>query len=157
MISVCGFENLGFLAYRLERASEPKGSRARMIVCKKEGRCYLRLRNSFVPSISVMYSKPASMSCVASLMFVAVLHVHWSVCSRNSACSMLMYIIVLLMFLCPKKYLTCMMSLVLWYSIVAFQCRKVWKDIFSILGFCSFWLAIFLCCVNIVLRLSVSV
>jgi hypothetical protein len=38
---------------------------------------------------------------------------------------MFMYIIVLLMFLCPSIFLTWIMSLVLWYSIVAFQCRNV--------------------------------
>lgn len=39
---------------------------------------YLRFRNSFSPSISVMYVNPASISCVASLMLVAVLHVYSS-------------------------------------------------------------------------------
>lgn len=34
---------------------------------------YFRFLNSIVPSISVMYSKPFSISCVASFMFVAVL------------------------------------------------------------------------------------
>ena len=37
---------------------------------------YLRFLNSFSPSISVMYSNPTSMSCLASLVFVAVLQVH---------------------------------------------------------------------------------
>jgi hypothetical protein len=45
---------------------------------KKGEFCYLRFLNSFVPSISVTYSKPASISDVASLMFVADLHVHSS-------------------------------------------------------------------------------
>ena len=31
------------------------------------------------------------------------------------------------MSLCPNMVLTWMMSLVLWYSIVAFQCLRVWK------------------------------
>jgi hypothetical protein len=49
------------------------------------------------------------------------------------------------MFLCPKTCFTCMMSLVLWYSIVPFQCLNVWNDIFSILGLWSFWLACLRC------------
>ena len=39
---------------------------------------YLRFLNSFVPSISVIYSKPASISAVDSLMLLADLHVHSS-------------------------------------------------------------------------------
>ena len=70
---------------------------------------------------------------------------------------MLMYIMVLLMFLCPSMFFTWMMSLVLWYSIVAFQCRKVWKDIFCILGFCSFWAVAFRCVSNDVLSPFMSV
>ena len=107
----------------------------------------MRFLNSLYPSISVMYSNPLSTSCLASFTFLAVLQFHSSVCSRNIACSMFMYIMVLLMFLCPKTCFTCIMSLVLWYSIVPFQCRKVWKDIFCILGFCSFW-AVALRCVS---------
>ena len=74
----------------------------------------------------------------------------------NRACSRLMYIIVFLMFLCPSRFCTCMMSLVWWYSIVAFQCRRVWNVMFSIRGFCSFCEASFLCCVKTFLRLSMS-
>ena len=44
---------------------------------------------------------------------------------------------------CPRICLTCRMSLVRWYSIVAFQCLKVWKWIWSSLGFFSLF-AIFL-------------
>jgi len=98
---------------------------------------YFRFLNSFVLSISVMYWKPASISCVASCIVVAVLHVHSSVSLRNVACSMLMYIIVLVMSLCPNICFTWIMSLVLWYSIVAFQCLNVWKDICLILGLFS--------------------
>lgn len=36
-----------------------------------------------------------------------------------------------------------MMSLVLWYSMVPFQCLKVWKCIFSSLGFPSFLAVLF--------------
>jgi hypothetical protein len=76
MISACDFEGVGFLAYRLERASEPNGSRAKMFSCvKKRGCCYLCLWNSFVPSISVTYSNPLSISCEASFRSLAVLHV----------------------------------------------------------------------------------
>ena len=41
---------------------------------------YFRLRNSFIPSSSVTYSKPASISCVASLMLVAVFQWYSSSC-----------------------------------------------------------------------------
>lgn len=51
---------------------------------------YLRFLNSFVPSISVMYSKPASMSWAASLRSLAVLHVHSSSWFRKVAFSRLM-------------------------------------------------------------------
>ena len=74
----------------------------------------------------------------------------------NSACSRLMYIIVFLIFRCPSMFCTCMISWVSWYSIVAFQCLSVWNVMFSILGFCSFCAASFLCCVNTFLRLSMS-
>jgi len=61
-------EGVGFLAYRLERASEPNGSRARVFFCiEKKGCCYLRLRNSFVPSISVTNSNLASINFVLLL------------------------------------------------------------------------------------------
>jgi len=39
---------------------------------------YLRFLNSFVPSISVTYSKPASISADDSWTFFAILHVHSS-------------------------------------------------------------------------------
>jgi len=97
----------------------------------------LRFLNSFIPSISVMYSKPASISCVASFMSLAVLHVHSSDCSKNSADSMFIYVIVLSMFLCPKIVFTWIMSLVLWYSVVPFQCLNVWKWMFFSLGLSS--------------------
>lgn len=41
------------------------------------------------------------------------------------------------------------MSLVLWYSTVAFQCRKVWKVIHNSRGLFSFAAKRFLACVNI--------
>ena len=99
---------------------------------------YFRFLNIFIPLYSVACVKPASISGMASSIVLAVLHVHSSVSLRNVACSMFMYISVHLISLCPKTYLTCMMSLVLWYSIVPFQCLSVWKLIFRILGFCSF-------------------
>ena len=70
------------------------------------------------------------MSCVSSFMLCDTLVSHSSVFAKNVACSKFMYIIVLVIDLCPKMYLTCMMSLVLWYSVVPFQCLKVWNDIF---------------------------
>jgi len=80
---------------------------------KKEGSGYLRFLNSIVPSFCVMYSNPTSMSFCASLTLVAVLHVHSSDVVKKVADSMLMYIIVLSMLLCPKIVLTWIMSLVL--------------------------------------------
>ena len=47
---------------------------------------YLRFRNSFVPSISVTYWNPFSISCAACLMLSAVLHVHSS-SSRFNSCT----------------------------------------------------------------------
>ena len=41
------------------------------------------------------------------------------------------------MLLCPSLSFTCRMSFVRWYSMVAPQCRKVWKVIRVILGFWS--------------------
>jgi hypothetical protein len=57
-------------AYRLERASEPNGSRANTRVC-----FCLRFLDIFVPSISAMHSNPLSISCDAPLRSLAVLHV----------------------------------------------------------------------------------
>ena len=113
--------------------------------------------NSLVPSISVTYSNPASISAVASVTLLAVLHVHWSFSVRKSAFSMLMYIMVLLMFLCPRRVFTWMMSLVLWYSIVAFQCRNVWNVILSILWFWSFFAVVCRCAEKFVLSWSMCV
>ena len=88
-----------------------------LTVClfKKRG-FYLRLRNNFVPSISVTYSNPFSISCVASFMFVAVLQ-WYSSFSRVS--SSWVYRSVVLRSLCPSRAFTCSRSFVLWYSIVA--------------------------------------
>jgi len=116
-----------------------------MLNRKKRGLFYLRFLYSLVPSISSIFSNPASISCAISCIVLAVLHVNWSFCSRNRACSRLMYIIVLSMLLCPKTVLTWIMSLVLWYSVVPFQCRKVWKWICFSLGLLSF-LAVVLRC-----------
>ena len=89
---------------------------------------YLRFRKSIsLSGVVVTYSNPASISFVASLVSVVALHVHSSEFARNSADSMFMYTIVDSMFLCPKMVFTWIMSLVLWYSVVPFQCRKVWK------------------------------
>ena len=46
---------------------------------------YLRFLNSFRLSISVMYSKPSSIRFLASVMLLAVLHVHSS-SSRFNSC-----------------------------------------------------------------------
>jgi len=111
------------------------------VVCgfgNRKKRGYLRLRNSIIPSFSAMYSNPTSISAFASSVLVAVLHVHSSDVDRYIADSMFMYIIVLSICLCPKIVFTWIMSLVLWYSVVPFQCRNVWKDILFSLGLLSF-------------------
>ena len=77
---------------------------------------YLRLRNSLSPSISVMYSKPFSISCVASSTLVAVLQWYSSFSMGSKSW---VYRSVVLMSLCPSRTLTCSRSLVLWYYIVA--------------------------------------
>ena len=78
------------------------------------------------------------MSLAASSALWAILLVHSLFVVRNNACSRFMYIIVFSMLRCPSMVLTCIMSLVLWYSIVAFQCLNVWKCICSSLGLFSF-------------------
>lgn len=50
---------------------------------------HFRFLYRLIPSFSCMYSKPVSMRFVASLTFVAVLHVHSSDWVRNRACSRL--------------------------------------------------------------------
>ena len=65
-----------------------------------------------------------------------------------------MYFWVDLMSLCPKIDATCMMSLVLWYSVVPFQCLKVWKVILSNRGLPSFLAVRFRMASKIFLRLS---
>ena len=71
---------------------------------KREGLfCYLRFLYSLMPSMSCMYSNPFSISWVASLTLVAVLHVYWSSSSKWISC---MYIIVVSIFLCPNCCLT---------------------------------------------------
>lgn len=97
----------------------------------------MRFLNSLKLSMSVMYSNPASIRSVASLMLLAILHVHSSDWFVNVDCSMLMYVIVDSMLLCPSMVFTWIMSLVLWYSVVAFQCLNVWKCICLSLGLFS--------------------
>ena len=77
---------------------------------------YLRFRNSLISSISVMYSKPFSISCVASLMLVAVLQWYSSFSSVSNSW---VYRSVVLRSLCPSRAFTCSRSFVLWYSMVA--------------------------------------
>ena len=81
-----------------------------MFVIKKRGVGYLRFLNSFIPSISVMYSNPFSISCWASAMLVAVLQCHSS--SSLKAISWV-YRSVCLRSLCPSCCLTYRMSFVL--------------------------------------------
>jgi len=63
---------------------------------------YLRFLKSFVPSISVTYWKPASISCMASCLLVAPLHSH-SLSARFSRC---MYFCVVSSLLCPIRFIT---------------------------------------------------
>jgi len=77
--------------------------------------CYLRFLNSFVSSNSVTYSNPASIRVVASWMLLAVLHVHSSSFRFNSC----VYIMVVLIWVCPILFITNRMSLVFAYSMVA--------------------------------------
>ena len=58
--------------------------------------------------------------------------------------------------LCPNILLTYSMSFVLWYSVVAFQCLKVWNVILVSLSLHNFIDAFFLAWQYSVLRLSVS-
>ena len=58
-----------------------------------------------------MYVNPFSIRSLASLMLVAVLHVHSSSSSKSSSC---VYLNVFSMLLCPSCCLTYRMSLVLW-------------------------------------------
>ena len=80
-----------------------------------------------------------------SLTLVATLQVHSSDWFVNSDCSMLMYVIVDSMLLCPSMVFTWIMSLVLWYSIVPFQCLSVWNDICVSLGLFSLCANAFRC------------
>ena len=102
---------------------------------------YFLFLNSLVPSISVMYSNPFSISCVASLMLLAVLQ-WYSSFSRVS--SSWVYRNVVLRSLCPSMALTCSRSLVLWYSIVALKCLKSYSRMLLKVGSCSFSANLFL-------------
>ena len=65
--------------------------------------------------VVAVYSKPFSVRFVASFTLVAVLQWYSSFGRSKSW----VYRSVCLRSLCPKSVLTCSMSLVLWYSIVA--------------------------------------
>jgi hypothetical protein len=71
---------------------------------------YFLFRNIFNPFISVTYSKPVSISWVASLMLVAVLQ-WYSSFSRVS--NSWVYRSVVVRSLCPSRALTCSKSFVL--------------------------------------------
>lgn len=67
---------------------EPHGM-SNIFNAKKEGIvgvCYLRFRNSFIPSISVTYSNPFSIRLVASLMSLAVLQWYSSPSMFSNRC-----------------------------------------------------------------------
>jgi len=61
------------------------------------------------------------------------------------------------MFLCPKTVLTWIMSLVLWYSIVPFQCLNVWKCIPFSLGLFSLVAVLLRSASNVILSPCLSV
>ena len=65
--------------------------------------------------------------------------------SRYSAFSRFMYIMVDVIDLCPRTAFTCIMSFVLWYSIVPFQWRSVWNEISFRRGLLSFWASALRC------------
>ena len=100
---------------------------------------FLFLKN-FILSKSQMYSNPTSTSPWISLGVFATLQVNSSSFLYSIS---FVYNSVFLMFLCPSNRITWSMSLVLWYSVVAFQCRRVWKVICGILGFPKLWVALF--------------
>ncbi len=121
-----------FCAYRLACAvfvwarsgarAKPRGVGARYFLFLYMAVC------SFIVLTSV---KPASISCISSSVVWLTLTFHSSVLLRNVACSRLIYTSVVSLCLCPKMYCTCLMSLVLWYSVVPFQCLRVWNPIFN--------------------------
>jgi len=81
------------VAYRLvaERGQAQACQAMLSLLLKKKGLVYLRFLNSMSPSgVVVMYSNPTSMSFVASLVSLAVLHVHSLESLRNIAFSRLM-------------------------------------------------------------------
>jgi hypothetical protein len=101
-----------------------------------EKECYFRFLYMAVVSFMLLTNvKFASINCPSSSKLWLTLCVHSSVSAKYNACSMFMYIMVLSIFLCPKTYFTCMMSLVLWYSIVPLKCLSVWNDICFSLSF----------------------
>ena len=69
-----------------------------------------------MPSMSVTYWNPFSISVVASLTLVAVLQWYSSFSKVSNSC---VYRSVVLRSLCPSRALTWSRSLVLWYSMVA--------------------------------------
>jgi len=91
--------------------------------------------------MSVTYWNPFSIRFVASLMLFAVLQWYWSFGKVSRSC---VYLSVVLRSLCPKSFFTCSRSLVLWYSVVANQCRKSYNLIVWIAGSLSFFANLFL-------------
>jgi len=98
------------------------------------GLSYLRFLKSLQSSTSVTYSNPASTSFLASSRFLATAELYSSL-SKLINC---VYSIVFWICLWPRSCFTYRISLVLWYSVVAFQWRSVWNVICSSLGFWSF-------------------
>lgn len=94
----------------------------------------MRLRNSFVPSISVMYSNPCSISSVASLMSLAVLHVHSSSFIISRIFKRWTYFCVVFQSLCPISIAVSPTSLYFQYRIVANQCLKSYSLMLSSAG-----------------------
>ena len=100
-------------------------------------------------SMVVTYSNPASISCEASLIVEAALQPYSS--SLNA--TRCVYISVFSIFLCPSNLMTCKMSFVLAYSVVAFQCLKVCRWIWRSLGFPSLCASFMRCLLKLLLML----
>ncbi len=98
----------------------------------------MRFRYSwFVPMVET-YSKPDSMSWMASCSLWATLHIYSSFVQLDSISSMCMYVSVERIVLCPRICLTCHASWVLCCSVVAFQCLNVCRWIWLSRGLPSF-------------------
>jgi len=77
-------------------------------------------------------------SSVSSCSLCATLHMKLSVSCSHRAQAVFSYMTVDVICLCPSIFWTWRRSLVSWYSIVPFQCLRVWNPIFWSLALLSF-------------------